>query len=76
MLIDPRILNAPSKENPAVNPWKKDTWNLTQQMLIADQYPEVAERMKKDAPYEGDDRYVSLPPVPKLKVIRKAPGLY
>lgn len=74
LTIDPSLLNAPSKEHPQVNPWKKDTWNLTDQMMISDQYPEVAERMKRDAPLEGDDRYVS-GPKPAKGDIHRAPGM-
>ena len=31
------------------NPWKKETWNLTQQILIRDEFPETAEKLKKEA---------------------------
>lgn len=31
------------------NPWAKATWNLTQQLLLADQDPELTARFKREA---------------------------
>ena len=32
-----------------VNPFKNETWNLKQQMLIQDEFPEAAARLKQEA---------------------------
>lgn len=31
------------------NPWSKSSWNLTQQMILADQDPELAARFQREA---------------------------
>ena len=41
--------NPPGVGNPEVNPWKKETWNLTQQGKILLEDPAKATRMKAEA---------------------------
>jgi hypothetical protein len=41
--------NPPGAGNPEVNPWKKDTWNLTLQGKILREDPAKATRMKAEA---------------------------
>ena len=41
--------NPPGAGNPEVNPWKKDSWNLTQQGKILLEDPAKATRMKAEA---------------------------
>jgi hypothetical protein len=41
--------NPPGAGNPEVNPWKKDSWNLTQQGKILMDDPAKATRMKAEA---------------------------
>jgi len=41
--------NPPGAGNPEVNPWKKETWNLTQQGKILLEDPAKATRMKAEA---------------------------
>lgn len=31
------------------NPWKKGSWNLTQQMILADEDPDLARRFQREA---------------------------
>jgi len=41
--------NPPGAGNPEVNPWKKETWNLTMQGKILREDPAKAARMKAEA---------------------------
>jgi len=41
--------NPPGAGNPEVNPWKKETWNLTMQGKILREDPAKATRMKAEA---------------------------
>jgi len=41
--------NPPGAGNPEANPWKKETWNLTQQGKILREDPAKATRMKAEA---------------------------
>lgn len=31
------------------NPWSKPSWNLTKQLQVADEHPDLAERMRREA---------------------------